>query len=1067
MNQNASMKSTLVLLAICLTLWGQSSVRAALLAYDGFGYTVGANLAGFNGGAGWNGSWMDVAGGGGITVATGNLTAGTHAPSGYDARSTGNSTFIGNANRIGRWLDCSANGTFGSHSYIDANGRIGANGTTLYISFLQQPNSTASFYEFELKRDDLGDPGRIGGVGDDTANNGGEDNHVHWRSEVPAGGTSTFWNLGPGDTGVDFYVVRIDYLNGNDNVYVYRNPASNTEPGIPTLSVIGAGDMSFNGVSMAAYDNGLTVKTDQVRIGTAWADVVGGPPGFIVQPAAQTRAVVHDVVSLSAVAASDLPVNYQWYFTNSLIVGATNSTLTLSNMQMAAAGSYYVTVSNSLGTATSIMASVTVQLHPIPVMRILPVGDSITCGVSSPANIPGGYRTPLATLLSNLGYNVTFTGLLNVNNPPGVTAWHEGHSGAEIAGVDYCMQGVFDSTDDPDIILLLLGTNDYNNGIGAGAINRLGLMITHLATNRPNAKIIVANLLLRTDNSTLNSQIVSTFNPLIPGIVAEHVALGQQVYYTDLRSAVTAAGLSPDGIHPNAIGYACMATNWFNAITNVMGVFGATNAPVISHTVSQGGLTNVAIIFSKPVADTATNLANFTLSGGVTISAATLDATTKRVITLTTSPLTQNASYTLTVNNVLDLTVEQTPIAGETTVTFNACGARGTTNNVPEASHFQLAYSLDIPNAPNYAGGITYTVDNHAGLGAFGRVAYYLELQSTNGGPLQYVWISMNPFTTNLTKIGVPTLASGAVFQQSVTNMNVSSSVAGIVTGTNLTGGSLEFWPYNYAQANSLSVANANAGTYDWGDQNSGNGNFGSMQIANHNSSQMLLSFNAWGGFVGNADLGIGNNTVYQTGNWDVIDNLTDIQPDWTFRGNAAGYAVKTLQVFIQPLPLPGTKSLVAVLGSSTALTTSNLVALAGNPGNYPLSVAAVSPTSTNGSTVSLSGGIITYTPVALGPDQFTYTLSDGHDGSAIGAVTVNNTNGLGGRVSNIIFTNHGANMTFTGIPGYQYHVQVSTNLSSWADVLITNAPAGGAFQFSDNAPPMSDAYYRLMWNGN
>jgi autotransporter-associated beta strand protein len=702
-----------------------------------------------------------------------------------------------------------------------------------------------------------------------------------------------------------------------------------------------------------------------------------------------------------------------------------------------------------------------------PVVRILPVGDSITMGYSSPAYVPGGYRTLLAALLNSLNYNVTFTGLLDVNNPPGVTAWHEGHSGAEIAGVDYCMQGVFDSTDDPDIILLLLGTNDYNNGIGAGATNRLDQMITHLATNRPNAKIIVANLLLRTDNATLNSQINSTFNPFIPGIVAAHAALGQQVYFTDLRSVVTSAGLSSDGIHPNASGYASMATNWFNAITNVIGVLGTTNAPVIWHVVSQGGLANVAVTFSKPVAASAANIANFRLNGGVTISAATLDAATGRVVMLTTSPLTQNASYTLTVSNVVDLTAAQTPIAGGTTVTFNACGAHGATNNVTEASHFQLAYSLDVPNAPNYASGVTYTVDNHAGIGAFGRLAYYLELQATNDGPVQFIWVSLNPFTTNLAQIGVPTLPSGAVFQQNVTNMNVISSVAGIVSGTNLGGGNLEFWPYNYSQNNALGVAQANSGTYDWGDQNSGNGNYGSMQIANHQAAQMLMSFNAWGGYGGNADLGIGNNLVYQTGNYNTIDNFTDIQPDWTFRENAASYAVKTLQVFIQPVPVPRSTNLVAVLGASANLATSNLVALAGNPANYSLSITGVSAASTNGSPVSLGAGIITYTPVAIGPDQFTYTLSDGHGGSAIGAVTVSTINGLGGRVRNIALMNGIPSMTFMAIPGYQYQVQVSTNLINWNGVMTTSAPAGGVFQFNDTAAPLPDAFYRLMWNGN
>jgi hypothetical protein len=45
--------------------------------------------------------------------------------------------------------------------------------------------------------------------------------------------------------------------------------------------------------------------------------------------------------------------------------------------------------------------------------------------------------------------------------------------------------------------------------------------------------------------------------------------------------------------------------------------------------------------------------------------------------------------------------------------------------------------------------------------------------------------------------------------------------------------------------------------------------------------------------------------------------------------------------------------------------------------------------------------------------------------------------------------------------------VQVSTNLTGWNVVLITNAPAGGVFQFNDNAAPLPDVFYRLMWNGN
>ena len=50
------------------------------------------------------------------------------------------------------------------------------------------------------------------------------------------------------------------------------------------------------------------------------------------------------------------------------------------------------------------------------------------------------------------------------------------------------------------------------------------------------------------------------------------------------------------------------------------------------------------------------------------------------------------------------------------------------------------------------------------------------------------------------------------------------------------------------------------------------------------------FAFNNWGGYGGNADLGIGNNPG-PTG-----------EPDWTFTGNANGYSVKSLQVLVNPV---------------------------------------------------------------------------------------------------------------------------------------------------------------------
>src|SRR5262249_27672940 len=136
--------------------------------------------------------------------------------------------------------------------------------------------------------------------------------------------------------------------------------------------------------------------------------------------------------------------------------------------------------------------------------------------------------------------------------------------------------------------------------------------------------------------------------------------------------------------------------------------------------------------------------------------------------------------------------------------------------NVPEARNYELVYDLDLSKL---AHDIKYDEDNHARLTgrAFDRIAYCMELTGADG-KAQFVYVSMNAFTDDLSKIGVPTPESGAHFQQSVAAMNVYSSVKSIVSGTNLVGGNLEFWPNNYGPANSKGVPNASGDTFDFGD---------------------------------------------------------------------------------------------------------------------------------------------------------------------------------------------------------------------------------------------------------
>src|SRR5258705_5620132 len=161
----------------------------------------------------------------------------------------------------------------------------------------------------------------------------------------------------------------------------------------------------------------------------------------------------------------------------------------------------------------SIIASVLSADADAPPVRILPLGDSITYGYP----VPGGYRLPLYQLLTNAGYNVDFTGTQTDNGAPDFPdPNHEGQPGWTIRGINSIAADVLAATEDPDVILVLIGVNDYNqNDDIANAHNRLEGLVENLATNRPYAKIILPNL-LQTTLQPQGAGTKTTVNPSLP-----------------------------------------------------------------------------------------------------------------------------------------------------------------------------------------------------------------------------------------------------------------------------------------------------------------------------------------------------------------------------------------------------------------------------------------------------------------------------------------------------------------------------------------------------------------------
>ena len=224
----------------------------------------------------------------------------------------------------------------------------------------------------------------------------------------------------------------------------------------------------------------------------------------------------------------------------------------------------------------------------------------------------------------------------------------------------------------------------------------------------------------------------------------------------------------------------------------------------------------------------------------------------------------------------------------------------GPIGNVSEIDFYTQIYELDIPlHAPYVSQEPAYSVDNSSTVipGGIARIGYYLELDA------DFVWVSMDAFEQDLSLIGVPTSGSGATFQQTVGNLNVESNVAGLVTGTGITTGNIEFWPNSNVTTRGLPGIGGSDSVHDFNDS-IGTQTHGVLQIHNYGAQQTLLSYSSWGRLGGGNDsVGIGNRPGSP-------------HTDWVSAGNTGDYTTRTLEVWVQPVPEPST---LVVLGLGVA----------------------------------------------------------------------------------------------------------------------------------------------------
>jgi hypothetical protein len=259
----------------------------------------------------------------------------------------------------------------------------------------------------------------------------------------------------------------------------------------------------------------------------------------------------------------------------------------------------------------------------------------------------------------------------------------------------------------------------------------------------------------------------------------------------------------------------------------------------------------------------------------------------------------------------------------------------------------------------------------------------------------------------------------------------------------------MEFWPTNYGAADALSIPNASATLYDWGDTATA-GNYGSMQIHNHGASQTLFAYNRWGGTGANSDIGIGNHPIPVNGG-----------VDWTFAQNAATLTTRNLLVLVRPgiasgtgpaiLQHPCERTLAA--GNSTTLTVQasgalvyqwrrNGVAIAGATGSW-LDLTSITPYQAGDYDVVVTGAGGATTTSLTAPVTVTYTPAPEGTLSVPGGTS--------------------ADLLFHGYPGISHEVQRSIDLDNWITLQTIVADTNGEIPYQDPSPPSPRAYYRVQ----
>ncbi len=226
-----------------------------------------------------------------------------------------------------------------------------------------------------------------------------------WATIASASGTTT-----AAAANVTYVATITITNNGTSAALAYTLKTSDGATTLQSLAGTDTGTVvsSFDAVALyiqtAEFPSG-NLNLQRVRVTTTGGGSSGTAPAFTTQPVSQS-ANPGDTITFTGAASGNPTPTYQWNKNGAAIAGATAASLTLTGVQAGDAADYTVVATNSVGSATSAVATLTVVTGTAPAIATPPVAQTVNVGDTATFSVTATGTDPLSYQWKKDGANV-------------------------------------------------------------------------------------------------------------------------------------------------------------------------------------------------------------------------------------------------------------------------------------------------------------------------------------------------------------------------------------------------------------------------------------------------------------------------------------------------------------------------------------------------------------------------------------------------------------------------------------------------------------------------------------